>query len=187
MADQTQIQRLKNIFQGKTQRVFVLALGLSLLLRLLIFVSEANFMGDPPAEVEPITSLKSEITEGSDTYKDVHKMTRRWADFSQSDYSVLASFNMFDYKLVLDAAKIEQRATQKFEEAYGYYKQGNLSGALELLEETLKAQPNHRPAQTLRKEIYKRLGRAEDGTSTKTTTQSTTSTTPTATPKPPGL
>lgn len=153
MADQNSMQKLKEMFRGKTNRLFVIGLGLILLIRVFIFFNESGTLDNTMAEPQQKPKPQAKITQKDPDYQSVSKMTQRWKDFKDSDYWVLANANMFDPKLAMDAQKIEQRATEIYQSANGAYKQGNYPQALKLLEQALSLMPSHIRAQKLKKEI----------------------------------
>ena len=84
------------MFQGNVQRIFVAALAVLLVVRLLVFMMESNYAARPAIRPQVKPDLKSTIAADSPNYVNVQKMIKPWLQYDKSDYWILAKFNMFD-------------------------------------------------------------------------------------------
>jgi len=136
---------------------FVAGMALLFLIRIFIYLGEAGSTSLEQVAPQPKTKLASQISTKDPNYLNVHKMTVRWKDFKESSYTLLANYNMFDPKQVMDAEKIEQRANLIFQSAEAAYNQRNLPQALKLLDDVLTRMPSHARAQKLKLDIQNSL------------------------------
>lgn len=148
-APSQQSQKFKAFMQP--QRLFLAGMVLLLLVRVFVYLGEAGTSGVAKVEPESITNLSSQINK--DAYDKVHRMTEPWKDYKQSDYALLANFNMFDPKMALDAAAMEKRAEQTYDEAKAAFDAGNVTLANQKIDEVLNLIPSFKKARDLRKEI----------------------------------
>ena len=166
-----------DLLKARAHQIFLGAMAVLLLLRLLIFFMESGFTGEPlpiPQETELNDLIKAE--DPASAYKQVERILKPMVEFRQSDYWILANFNMFDPKRILEAKRYEERANQIYAEAQTAFDARNDALVLEKVNEALLYQPNHAKAQELRKVIRQRLGLTGVAASTDTLT---------AQPKPP--
>jgi hypothetical protein len=165
---QNQIQKIKEMIQQQPHRLLVAVMALLLVIRLALFMIESNPTSDP--SVRPTTAkLDATLTTDSEIYKKVNDMVVTWPEFLDSDYMILAKFNMFDPQKVMEESEKEQRASAKYEEAYSAFWQNNIDRAQQLVDEALALRPDHQPAQKLRQQILdKRAGQAESPAPTAT-------------------
>ncbi|OPZ09188.1 MAG: hypothetical protein BWZ08_00622 [candidate division BRC1 bacterium ADurb.BinA292] len=92
-----------------------------------------------------------------------------WPPFENSEYYPIATYNIFDPKTVQDAGALEQRANEKYNQAYIAYQQRNLAGALQYVNEALQIAPNHRAARQMLEKLNAEMQpAATDGASSPT-------------------
>jgi hypothetical protein len=185
VASQESLQQYKDLFRSRAHQLFLLGMGLLLALRILLLLMENNYTVEE-TEIQKPNNIADSFKPDSDGYKNyvkVHEMLQPMEDFRKSDYWMLASYNMFDPKRILEAKNYEEHADQIFGEAQSAFKTGNTTESLRLVNEALSYQPNHAFAQRLRLNILKMMGLSEDKTST--STQSTG--VPSTPPGPPAL
>ena len=171
MASQEDLQKYKTLFQTKAHQFALLGMGLLLGLRILLLLMENNYTGEEKAQPTIESQIGDSFKEGTDGYKNyvkVHEMLQPMDDFRKSDFWMLASYNMFDPKRILEAKNYEEHADLIFGQAQSAFKTGNTTDSLRLVNEALSYQPNHALAQRLRLNILKMMGLLEDKTSTST-------------------
>lgn len=148
--DPKQIQQAIVDTLGKNlKKVFMIALGALLLVRLLMFLNEQTLR--PSVQVGPKPyDLKPVITEESESYAQVQALLTEWPEFDDTEYFVLARFNMFDPAVALDAPQLERRATEKYQQSVEAQNRGDLDESLRLVNEALEILPSFRKAQQQR-------------------------------------
>lgn len=155
-------KKLKPSGKSKVHLWFFYTLGLLLVARVFIFYDEMTFTRSIPVTPEEI-DIRLTLTKDSETYENVQKMLKRWTDFDLSEYSIIASFNMFDAKVVLEAEELEARAEQFYRQAESAYAAEELDKAKRLVDDALRRAPNHRRARDLRDRIQESLEQGPAG------------------------
>jgi hypothetical protein len=160
------IKKLKPSGKSRIHLWFFYTLGLLVLVRVFIFYGEMTFTRQRLVTPEEV-KISPTLTRDHETYVNVQKMLKRWTDFDLSEYFVLASFNMFDAKVVLEAEELETQAEQFYREAESAFAAEDLEKAKRLVDDALRRAPNHRRARDLRDRIQESLEKepaAETGT-----------------------
>ena len=159
MADNDSMQRIQTYFKNNPHMGFAYGLGAILLVRLLIFMADQG--ATAPETPEPTAvRLESEIDTTTNEYRLVEDMLQPMEDFNQSEYHIVAKYNMFDPKVIPDAAKREEQANELYGQARTAWRAGNPDEALRLLDLALEQAPSHRRSHNLKQEIQEALGQA---------------------------
>lgn len=149
---QTIKQKLVPWAKANANKLFLYGLGLLLLVRIFVYLSEAQ--SRVPATMDPPPhQLKEVITEDSDEVKAVQSLTHPLPEFEVSVYNYLHQINVFDPKLTRDSGQIEDLANNLASEATIAFQNGIYDQARVLVNEALKMVPDHVAARELAKKL----------------------------------
>lgn len=163
MADQEKLQKFKELFKGKAQRLFLAGMAVLLVLRLLLFLGESGYAAGAVPDPQAITKLDATFSQDAQTYKDVQKMVQPMVEFSKSEYWVLAQYDMFDPQHVRDAERLRAQADSDLLAAQAAFKRGELKQAEALAGQILLRYPGHAATHKLKSAITEKLTKKDDG------------------------
>jgi hypothetical protein len=156
--------------QANANRLFLVGMVALLGVRVTIYLTEGELANPQAPEINKV-SLERKLTVDSETYHRVRRLIEPRESFEESDYWVLAKFNMFDPRLAQSHEQVTQQANQLYgeaarinEQAKAALRAGNRTRAERSLRDALKAvndaldrQPSHAQAQKLKVEIQGQL------------------------------
>jgi hypothetical protein len=157
---QETFQKLAARYRGKANQLFVIGMGILLVLRVGLFLMEANYMA--PQRVEPgEAEIKTALQPGSPDVEAVIHLTQPMPEFGDSEFLTLGKFNMFDPKQVIQGTALEKQASEKYTEAMQAFAQGKLDDAKRAVDDALGIKPSHANAKKLKEQILQQLKKAE--------------------------
>lgn len=151
------IQKLQTRYRGKGAKLFIAGMALLLVLRIIVYGTETTFTPPPPPETTPYT-FDPKITTDTQAVQRVQQMAQPMPEFRNSQYEPLASFNMFDPKLIQTAAQRRTNAEELTQRAMNALRAGQLEEAGRLVQSALDVLPSFKPANDLQADIQNRLG-----------------------------
>ncbi len=143
------------------RRMFIMGMVLLLLVRLLVYFSEASYTKSE-LPVPPVWSPKPIVDTASPEYAKVKSLLVKMPEFEKANLIVLTKQNMFDPKTVNDAQELEKQANERVMKGYAAFAAGKMDEALEQGNGGLAIIPNHTAAKELIKKIA--MKKVEDGT-----------------------
>lgn len=154
-------EKLKNLLKKHSDKLFLGALGVDLLMVLFLTMGEKTSPDLPPAEVQAkdpdVQICMDEAKDCSEAYIKAKALLAQHQAFEESKYKPLADFNMFDAKAARDTENLEKRADQAYAEAQVLFDQGKLEEARAKLEEAFKYSYSHKSARNLLEQIEAKL------------------------------
>ena len=187
----TQTPKFVELLKTNVGWWFLLGMAALLLIRLLLSSLESG--SSPSAIPQPAPgTLLPKISEDKLHYLMAKKIMTPWVEPKDKTSMIypLATYNMFDPKLVQNAAMMERTANDQVSQAITAFRNGNLLQARDLVLDALAKRPNHLQGQQLLGEIEQKLkGQtgATTGTLTRAADRPTTQAAPLRTPGgPPG-
>ncbi|MCE5228954.1 hypothetical protein LLG95_05080 [bacterium] len=152
--------RIEIIIRENPARAVVVGLAIVFVLRIGLFLTEANPVADTPAPPQK-APIPTQIAFG----EQLVTLLKPRPAFDQSDFKELETANIFDPKQVLDPGEKARAAEQEFQNAYAAHelylktkKKEDLDAAKKAVSKTLAILPSHFLARQLRDKIDKEMG-----------------------------